>query len=196
MSTKTNLQILSFQTGVSEILKATEIILKCTFFAARCLGSCCISNTWCRRQTACSGWWEKSGSALQRAQTLGCGLPWVVCTREAVDTYSKTDGSAPSVATQRPCCRDEPLKHHSWASCMPSLSDWSQLWHRSICNVNRGFMLWIERLKSFPGRVCFRRAVTVKIFPVILVDELIPSHRPFPGASNHVKFIASLRWQS
>lgn len=148
-------------------------------FAAQCLGSSCISNTWCRRQTACSGWWEKSGSALQRAQTLWCcGLPWAVCTREAVDTYSKTDGSAPSVATQRPCCRDEPLKHHSWASCMPSLSDWSQLWHRSICNVNHGFMLWIERLKSFPGIVCFRRAVIVKIFPVILVDELIPIHRP------------------
>lgn len=144
--------------------------------AAQCLSSRCISNTWCRRQTACFGSWEKSGNALQRAQ---------------IDTYSKTDGSAPSVAAQRPYCRDEPLKHHSWASCMPSLSDWSQLWHRSICNTNHGFMLGIERLRSFPGTLCFRIAVIVKIFPVTVVDELIPIHRPFPGpcASNPVEVI-------
>lgn len=117
-------------------------------------------------------------------------------TRAAIDTYSKTDGSAPSVATQRPCCRDDPLKYHPWANCTPSLSDWSQLWHRSICNTNNGFTLWTERPERFPGTLCFRIAVIVQIFPVILVDELIPIYRPFPGASNHVKVIVILRWQS
>lgn len=47
---------------------------------------------------------------------------------------------------------------------MPSLSDWSQLWHRSICNTNHSFTLQIKRLKSFPGTLCFRIAVIVKFF--------------------------------
>lgn len=41
------------------------------------------------------------------------GLPLAVCTKGAPATYSKTDGSAPSAAIQRPCCTGETLKHRS-----------------------------------------------------------------------------------
>lgn len=41
------------------------------------------------------------------------GLPPVICTEKATDTYSKTDGSVPFVAIQGPCCTGETLKHHS-----------------------------------------------------------------------------------
>jgi len=62
---------------------------------------------------------RKEWKRTPKSQSYIAGLPPAACTKEATGTYSKTGGSAPSAASQRPSCTDETLKHRSSVSCTP-----------------------------------------------------------------------------